>query len=105
MLDHLIRICEGKKRFLLCKTLGVVGTGSIMREKALEVQKIVSEKLNLLPIEAATQVIPRERYAEMIFIIALIGSTLDKIAIEIRNLQRTEIGEVQESFEKRSNGK
>jgi adenylosuccinate lyase len=100
MLDHLIRICEGKKRFLLCKTLGVVGTGSIMREKALEVQKIVSEKLNLFPIEAATQVIPRERYAEMIFIIALIGSTLDKIAIEIRNLQRTEIGEVQESFKK-----
>ncbi len=98
MLDHLTRIDEGKKRFLLCKTLGVVGTGSIMREKALDVQKIVSKKLNLFPIEAATQVIPRERYAEMVFIIALIGSTLDKIAIEIRNLQRTEIGEVQESF-------
>ncbi|MDQ6723879.1 MAG: adenylosuccinate lyase [Thermoproteota archaeon] len=100
MLDHLTRIKEGEKRFLLCKTLGVVGTGSIMREKALEVQKMVSEKLNLFPIEAATQVIPRERYAEMVFIIALIGSTLDKIAIEIRNLQRTEIGEVQESFKK-----
>jgi adenylosuccinate lyase len=100
MMDHLTRIEEGKKRFLLCKTLGVVGTGSIMREKALEVQEMVSEKLNLFPIEAATQVIPRERYAEMIFIIALIGSTLDKIAIEIRNLQRTEIGEVQESFKK-----
>jgi len=98
MLDHLTRIDEGKKRFLLCKTLGVVGTGSIMREKALDVQKIVSKKLNLFSIEAATQVIPRERYAEMVFIIALIGSTLDKIAIEIRNLQRTEIGEVQESF-------
>ncbi len=100
MLDHLTRIEEGKKRFLLCKTLGVVGTGSIMREKSLEVQKRVSEKLNLFPIEAATQVIPRERYAEMVFIIALIGSTLDKIAIEIRNLQRTEIGEVQELFKK-----
>jgi adenylosuccinate lyase len=100
MMDHLTRIEEGKKRFLLCKTLGVVGTGSIMREKALEVQEMVSEKLNLFPIEAATQVIPRERYAEMVFIIALIGSTLDKIAIEIRNLQRTEIGEVQESFKK-----
>ncbi|MBA3750744.1 MAG: adenylosuccinate lyase [Nitrosopumilus sp.] len=100
MLDHLTRIEEGKKRFLLCKTLGVVGTGSLMREKALEVQRIVSEKLDLFPIEAATQVIPRERYAEMIFIMALIGSTLDKIAIEIRNLQRTEIGEVQEPFKK-----
>ncbi len=100
MLDHLTRIEEGKKRFLLCKTLGVVGTGSLMREQALEVQKIVSEKLGLFPIEAATQIIPRERYAEMIFIIGLIGSTLDKIAIEIRNLQRTEIGEVQEPFKK-----
>ena len=100
MLDHLTRIEEGKKRFLLCKTLGVVGTGSLMRDEALQVQKIVSGKLDLFPTEAATQIIPRERYAEMIFIIGLIGSTLDKIAIEIRNLQRTEIGEVQESFKK-----
>jgi adenylosuccinate lyase len=100
MLDHLKRIEEGEKRFLLCKTLGVVGTGSAMGEKALQVQKIVSEKLNLFPTEASTQVIPRERYAEMIFIIGLIGSTLDKIAIEIRNLQRTEISEVQESFKR-----
>ena len=100
MLDHLKRIEEGEKRFLLCKTLGVVGTGSVMGEKALQVQKIVSEKLSLFPTEASTQVIPRERYAEMIFIIGLIGSTLDKIAIEIRNLQRTEISEVQESFKK-----
>src|SRR6476661_884388 len=100
MLDHLKRIEEGEKRFLLCKTLGVVGTGSVMGEKALQVQKIVSEKLSLFPTEASTQIIPRERYAEMIFIIGLIGSTLDKIAIEIRNLQRTEISEVQESFKK-----
>lgn len=100
MLDHLTRIKEGEKRFLLCKTLGVVGTGSLMREKALEVQKIVAEELNLYPTEAATQVIPRERYSEMMFIVALIASTLDKISIEIRNLQRTEIGEVQESFKK-----
>lgn len=99
-LDHIIRINEGKKRFLLCKTLGVVGTGSLMREKALEVQNMVSKELDLFPTEAATQVIPRERYAEMIFLITLIGSTLDKIAIEIRNLQRTEIGEVQELFKK-----
>lgn len=100
MLDHLTRIEQGKKRFLLCKTLGVVGTGSLMREEALEVQKIVSEKLDLFPIGAATQIIPRERYAEMVFIIGLIGATLDKIAVEIRNLQRTEIGEVQEPFKK-----
>ncbi|HEY7507161.1 MAG TPA: adenylosuccinate lyase, partial [Nitrososphaera sp.] len=100
MIRHVERIDEGKKRFLLCKTLGVVGTGSLMGDKALEVQKSVAADLGLYPIDAATQVIPRERFAEMQFAIALVGSTLDKIAIEIRNLQRTEIGEVAELFAK-----
>ena len=98
MARHIERIREGRKRFLLCKTLGVVGTGSLMGERALEVQRIVAQNLGLYPVDAATQVIPRERFAEMQFCIALIGSTLDKIAIEIRNLQRTEIGEVAEPF-------
>jgi adenylosuccinate lyase len=98
MIKHLERIKEGKKRFLICKTMGVVGTGSLMGNKALEVQQIVASLLNLYPIDAATQVIPRERLAEVQFLIALIGTSLDKIAIEIRNLQRTEIDEVAESF-------
>jgi adenylosuccinate lyase len=98
MVKHLERIKEGKKRFLICKTLGVVGTGSLMGNKALEVQQIVASLLDLYPIEAATQVIPRERLAEVQFLIALIGTSLDKIAIEIRNLQRTEIDEVAEFF-------
>ncbi|MDP8902308.1 MAG: adenylosuccinate lyase [Thermoproteota archaeon] len=98
MAKHIERIKEGEKRFLVCKTLGVVGTGSIMGDKALEVQKNVAQNLGLYPVDAATQIVPRERFAEMQFCIALIGSTLDKIAIEIRNLQRTEIGEVAEHF-------
>ena len=98
MLKHIERIKEGKKRFLICKTLGVVGTGSLMGDKALEVQQMVALTLDLHPIEAATQVVPRERLAEAQFLIALIGTSLDKIAIEIRNLQRTEIDEVAESF-------
>jgi adenylosuccinate lyase len=100
MAKHIERIEEGKKRFLLCKTLGVVGTGSLMGDKALEVEKIVASNLGLYPVDAATQVIPRERYAEMQFCMALIALTLDKIAIEIRNLQRTEISEVAEPFRK-----
>ena len=98
--QHLDRIEEGKKRFLMCKTLGVVGTGSLMGTKAIEVQEKVAQRLGLNPIEAATQVIPRERFAESQFIVSLIGCTLDKIAVEIRNLQRTEIGEVEEPFRK-----
>jgi adenylosuccinate lyase len=104
MTKHIERIEESKKRILLCKTLGAVGTGSLMGDKALEVQDIVAKNLDLIPVDAATQVIPRERYAETQFLIALIGSTLDKIAIEIRNLQRTELGEVEEPFKERQMG-
>lgn len=95
---HIQRIEESKKRILLCKTLGVVGTGSLMGASSLRVQKIVAQKLGLIPIEAATQVIPRERHAEYVFNLALLGSTLEKIAVEVRNLQRTEIGEIAEQF-------
>ncbi|HZA42800.1 MAG TPA: adenylosuccinate lyase [Nitrososphaeraceae archaeon] len=97
---HLERIDEGKKRFLVCKTLGVVGTGSVMEERALEVQRLVAGRLGLFPVDSATQVVPRERYAEAQFFLALVGTTLDKMAVEIRNLQRTEIGEVSEPFKK-----
>jgi len=100
MSKHLERIDEIKKRILLCKTLGVVGTGSLMGSQALEVQTRVAKKLGLYPVEVTTQIIPRERYAEYVFQLALIGSTLEKIAVEIRNLQRTEIDEVSEQFKK-----
>jgi len=100
MAKHVERIEEIKKRVLICKTLGVVGTGSLMGVKSLEVQKRVAKRLNLFPAEVTTQIIPRERYAEYVFELALIGATLEKIAIEIRNLQRTEIGEVAEQFKK-----
>src|SRR5215203_4826757 len=98
MAKHIERLEESKKRILRCKTLGVVGTGSLMGESALEVQDMVAKSLGLFSVEAATQVISREGYAEMQFLIALLGSSLDKIAIEIRNLQRTELAEVAEPF-------
>ena len=100
MAKHVERIEEIKKRILICKTLGVVGTGSLMGAKSLEVQKRVAKRLKLYPAEVTTQVVPRERYAEYVFELALIGATLEKIAVEIRNLQRTEIGEVAEHFKK-----
>ena len=100
MAKHVERIEEIKKRILICKTLGVVGTGSLMGAKSLEVQKRVAKRLKLYPAEVTTQVVPRERYAEYVFELALIGATLEKIAVEIRNLQRTEIAEVAEQFKK-----
>ena len=100
MAKHVERIEEIKKRVLLCKTLGVVGTGSLMGSKSLKVQSFTAKRLGLNPVEVATQVVPRERYAEYVFELALVGATLEKMAVEIRNLQRTEIGEVAEHFKK-----
>ena len=100
MSTHLERLDEIKKRILICKTLGVVGTGSLMGKNAVKVQEKVSHKLGLFPAKVTTQIIPRERYAEYVFQLSLMGATLEKIAIEIRNLQRTEIGEVAEHFKK-----
>ena len=100
MSTHLERLDEIKKRILICKTLGVVGTGSLMGKNAIKVQDRVAKKLSLYPAKVTTQIIPRERYAEYIFQLALLGATLEKISIEIRNLQRTEIREVSEHFKK-----
>ena len=100
MSTHLERLDEIKKRILICKTLGVVGTGSLMGKNAVRVQEMVAKKLSLFPAKVTTQIIPRERYAEYIFQLSLLGATLEKISIEIRNLQRTEIGEVSEHFKK-----
>ena len=100
MSTHLERLDEIKKRILICKTLGVVGTGSLMGKNAIRVQESVAKKLSLYPAKVTTQIIPRERYAEYIFQLSLLGATLEKISIEIRNLQRTEIREVSEHFKK-----
>lgn len=98
MLMHIKGMEEVEDRVLVCKTLGVVGTGSLMRDKALEVQAMVAQRLNLKPVDAATQVVSRERIAELMARLTLIACTLEKIAVEVRNLQRTEIGEVMEPF-------
>lgn len=100
MATHIRRINDMRDRVLICKTLGVVGTGSLMGSSAPDVQKRVAKRLGLYPAQVATQIVPRERYAEYVFVMALVGTTLEKIAVEIRNLQRTEIGEVAESFKK-----
>jgi adenylosuccinate lyase len=98
MSRNIVRLRQLRERALVCKTLGVVGTGSVMGEKALEVQVIASRKLGLKPMETATQIVPRDLLAEVIFFTSLVASTLDKMAVEVRNLQRTEIREVEEPF-------
>ncbi len=77
------------------KISGAVGTYSNIDPF---VEKYVCEKLNLRPAKLATQVIQRDRHAEYISAIAIVGCSLDKFATEIRNLQRTDIREAEEFF-------
>ncbi len=68
------------------------------------VEKLTCEKLGLQPDTASTQVISRDRHADYIQTIALVGACLDRFATEIRNLQRTDVLEVEESFAKGQKG-
>ena len=78
MSTHLERLDEIKKRILICKTLGVVGTGSLMGKNAVKVQDRVAKKLSLFPAKVTTQIIPRERYAEYIFQLSLLRCNIRK---------------------------
>jgi adenylosuccinate lyase len=68
------------------------------------VEAYVCEKLGLTPEPISTQVIPRDRHAEFFCVLAIIASSLERIAIEIRHLQRTEVLEVEEFFSKGQKG-
>ena len=69
-----------------------------------EVEKITCDLLGLKPDTASTQVISRDRHAEYVQTIALVGASLDRFATEIRNLQRTDVLEVEEGFTKGQKG-
>ena len=95
---HLERLEELKKRVLVGKMRGAVGTAASFGENALEIERLIMEDLGLKPALITNQLVPRDLYAELMMFLALVASTLDKIGLEIRNLQRTEILEVSEPF-------
>jgi adenylosuccinate lyase len=97
---HLTRIKESEKRIVVGKMLGAVGTGAGFEPYTQEIQRTISGYLGINLDIATTQVVERDRYIEFISILSNIATTLEKIATEIRNLQRPEIGEVSEYFDK-----
>ncbi len=101
---HIDRLAEIKERVLVGKMRGAVGTAASFGEKALEIERLVMEDLGLKPALITNQLVPRDLYAELMMFLALVASTLDKICLEIRNLQRTEILEVSEPFGKKQVG-
>ena len=88
------RLGAARKAVAVCKLSGAVGTYSNIDPS---VEAFVGERLGLTPVPA-TQVIARDRHAEYLWACASVGTTLEMIAVELRHLQRTEVGEVQEGF-------
>ena len=68
------------------------------------IEELTCGHLDLTPVNISTQVIQRDRIAEFLYVLAAIGSTIEKIAVEIRHLQRTEVREVEENFAKGQKG-
>jgi adenylosuccinate lyase len=91
------RLCELTNRVVRVKMSGAVGTMAGWLGKGLQVEETVSKILNITPHEISTQVAPRDGFAELISSLAILASQLDRFALEIRELSRTEIGEMYES--------
>ena len=96
---HLERMHECKSRILVGKMSGAVGTGAAMGKHILKIQELVMRDLKLGIEEGATQIVGRDRYIELLSTLSNISASMEKFATEIRNLQRSEIGEVAEAFE------
>jgi adenylosuccinate lyase len=96
---HLERLNQAAPRVLVGKFLGAVGTGAAMGDNALEVQRLVMERLGLGVPVVTLQTTQRDRHAELACLLANIATSVEKFATEVRNLQRSELGEVQERFD------
>jgi len=101
MQRNLVRFDAAAEDMRVGKLSGAVGTFGHLKP---EHEERICARLGLKPAPVATQVIQRDRHAAFISVLALIGSTLDKIAVEVRHLQRTEVREAQEYFSEKQKG-
>ncbi len=97
---HLERLNACRVRALAGKMSGAVGTQASLGAHAARIQELVMKRLGIRAAEISTQIVQRDRYAELVCLLAMIATSLENFATEIRELQRPEIGEVFESFEK-----
>ena len=98
---NLVRFDAAAEDMRVGKLSGAVGTFGHLKP---EHEERICARLGLKPAPVATQVIQRDRHAAYISTLAIIGSTLDKIAVEVRHLQRTEVREAQEYFSEKQKG-
>jgi adenylosuccinate lyase len=90
------RLAEAKKIISVGKISGAVGTYATVPP---QVEKIACAKLGITPAPISSQIVQRDRHAQFVTALAIIASSLEKFATEIRGLQRTEVREVEEPFE------
>jgi adenylosuccinate lyase len=95
---HIERLEQMRPRVVVGQMTGAVGTQAALGPMAMEVQATMMANLGINAVDVSNQVISRDRYAEYFMFCAGVATTLDKIGIEVRSLQRTEIGEVEEAF-------
>lgn len=95
------RLKTAAEQIKVGKLSGAVGTYSA---QSMDVEKKVCRRLKLKPETLATQVIPRDRHAELMSALALLGCGIERLAVELRHLQRTEVLEVVEGFAKGQKG-
>jgi adenylosuccinate lyase len=98
---HRRRLESARERIAVGKCSGAVGTFAHL---PLSVEAQVCQRLGLTPAPVSNQVVQRDRHAEFFCVLANLGATIEKMAINIRHLQRTEVGEVSESFKKGQRG-
>ena len=96
---HLERMHEVKSRVFIGKLSGAVGTGAALGIHALKLQEEMMKELKLGYEDVSTQIVCRDRYNELLCLLANIATSMEKFATEVRNLQRDEIGEVAEAFD------
>ena len=89
------RLLQARAEISTCAISGAVGTFASIDPA---VEKHVAEKLKLSPEPVSTQVIPRDRHAMFFSVLGVIASSVERLAVEIRHLQRTEVGEAEELF-------
>ena len=99
LLRYRERLAEIYPRAIAGKMAGAVGTGAALGPNFLKIQTLVMQNLEITYEPAATQVVGRDRYTELVCLMATLGTSLERYATEVRNLQRSEIGEVSEYFD------
>ena len=101
MRRNLERMKTAKERVSHGKISGAVGTFAHLQPS---IEEYVCKNLGLKPAPISTQIVPRDYHAEFFTTLAIVASSVEKMSLEVRNLQRTEVGEVEEFFSKGQTG-